>query len=280
MEYEEITETVEEVTNNLKEIKLGSIDLHALISAALLFLVCFLTVKILMAAINRILGRSKLDAAAKGYIIKAVNFSLWVLVIIMVASKLGVDTASLVAVVSLAGLALSLSLQSILGNIFSGITILGSRPFAAGDYVELAGVVGTVKNVGLFYTTLTMIDNKTVHIPNSQVTDSLITNYTEQGTRRLDLTYGIDYEADPGQVKAAMLEAAEKDGRVLSEPVPPFAGIQEYKDSTVEYVLQVWVSSADYLAVKFYLNEAVAEELAKHGVSMSYPHMRVHIEDQ
>jgi len=279
MEYEEITETVEEVTKTLKDIKLGSLDLHTLISAALLFLVCFLTVKILMAAVKRILGRSKLDAAAKGYIIKAVNFSLWVLVIIMVASTLGVDTASLVAVVSLAGLALSLSLQSILGNIFSGITILGSRPFAAGDYVELAGVVGTVRNVGLFYTTLTMIDNKTVHIPNSQVTDSLITNYTEQGTRRLDLSFGIEYEAGPEEVKAALLEAANSDERVLSEPVPPFAGIQEYKDSTVEYILQVWVSSADYLAVKFYLNEAVAESLAKRGVSMSYPHMRVHIEE-
>ncbi len=279
MEYEEITETVEEVTKTLKDIKLGSLDLHALISAALLFLVCFLTVKILMAAVKRILGRSKLDAAAKGYIVKAVNFSLWVLALIMVASKLGVDTASLVAVVSLAGLALSLSLQSILGNIFSGITILGSRPFAAGDYVELAGVVGTVRNVGLFYTTLTMIDNKAVHIPNSQVTDSLITNYTEQGTRRLDLSFGIEYEADPGQVKAALLEAAARDGRILTEPVPPFAGIQEYKDSTVDYVLQVWVGSGDYLAVKFYLNEAVAESLARHGVSMSYPHMRVHIEE-
>lgn len=279
MEYEEITETVEEVTNNLKDIKLGSLDLHTLISAVLLFLACFLTVKILMAAVKRILGRSRLDAAAKGYIIKAVNFSLWVLALIMVASKLGVDTASLVAVVSLAGLALSLSLQSILGNIFSGITILGSRPFAAGDYVELAGVVGTVQNVGLFYTTLTMIDNKTVHIPNSQVTDSMITNYTEQGTRRLDLSFGIEYEASPGEVKAALLDAAGSDERVLSEPAPPFAGIQEYKDSTVEYVLQVWVSSTDYLAVKFYLNEAVAENLAKHGVSMSYPHMRVHIEE-
>lgn len=269
--------SLKEIGEKLDSLRINDLSLLSVVSAIGLYLLCLIAIKIAMAAVRRVLKRSSVDEAVKGFIAKVVRAALWAVAIIMIASQLGVDTASLVALVSLAGLALSLSLQGVLGNIFSGMTILGARPFTAGDFVELAEVSGFVKKVGLFYTTLTMADNKTVHIPNGQVTSSLITNFTEQGSRRVDLSFGIEYEAEADNVKAALLKAASGDDRILSDPAP-FAGILSYNDSTVEYVLRVWVKTEDYWDVYFYLNEAAAKALAERGVSMSYPHMRVHME--
>ena len=177
--------SLKEISEKLDSLRINDLSLLSIISVRVLYLLCLIAIKVIMAAVRRVLKRSSVDEAVKGFIAKAVRAALWVVAIIMIASQLGVDTASLVALVSLAGLALSLSLQGVLGNIFSGITILGARPFTSGDFVELAEVSGFVKKVGLFYTTLTMADNRTVHIPNGQVTSSLITNFTEQGRRRV-----------------------------------------------------------------------------------------------
>ena len=193
------------------------------------------------------------------------------------ASALGINTSSLVALVSVVGLALSLSVQNILTNLFSGLTLLVTKPFAAGDFVEAAGKSGVIKTVGLFYTQLSTVDNVDISIPNGDVTASSISNYSREGIRRVDRTYTVSYDAPTETVKAAVLEAVSRDERILLEPAP-FVRLLSYKDSTIEYVVRVWCKNADYWDVLFNLNENVRETFAAHGVEFSYEHLNVHID--
>lgn len=267
----------ENIKESLEALSIGKLSLLSIISVVLLFLTCFIVIKILMAVLKKLMGRTRLDPAIKSFVQSGIKALLWIVAIIIIAGKLGVETASLVAILGVAGLALSLSIQGVLSNLFSGFTILGTRPFAAGDYVELDGTGGTVNKVGLFYTTLSTIDNKMVHIPNSQVTDAKIVNYNEQENRRVDLSFCVSYDAVAADVKKALLEAAGDDRRIISEPAAPFTGLMSYKDSSVEYILRVWVKSKDYWDVYFRLNESVREYLEKYGIEMSYPHMNIHM---
>jgi small conductance mechanosensitive channel len=260
----------------LDQFHLGSLSLSTVFSAALVFLLCLVVIKILKHFIGKLLKRSKLEAGLKGFIQSAVTVFLWCLTVIMVADSLGVKTTSLVAALSVAGLALSLSVQGTMSNLFSGITLLTVRPFVTGDYVELSSITGTVKSVGLFYTVLFTVDNKAVFVPNSDVTSTKLINYSREPTRRVDLSFCADYGDPTDRVKSALLEATESDARILREPAP-FAGINSYKDSAVEYTLRVWVNAADYLNVYFALNESVREIFAKRGVTMSYSHLNVHV---
>lgn len=266
----------EKIKESLESISLGSLTLLSIISVILLFLVCVIVIKILMSVAKKLLEKTRLEPAIKGFVFSGIKAALWVVAIIIIAGKLGVNTASLVALLGVAGLALSLSIQGVLSNLFSGFTILTTKPFASGDYVELDGTSGTIKNVGLFYTTLSTVDNKTIHVPNSQVAASKIINYTEQNERRVDLNFCVSYDAAADEVKKALLEAAGDDPRIIKDPAP-FAGLIEYKESSVEYVLRAWVKSEDYWDVYFSLNENVRAFFGRYGIEMSYPHMNVHI---
>ena len=267
----------EKIKESLESLSIGSLSLLSIISVVLLFLICVIVIRILMKVVKKLLDRTHLDQAIKSFVNSGAKALLWIVAIIIIAGKLGVDTASLVAMLGVAGLALSLSIQGVLSNLFSGFTILSTRPFSADDYVELDGTAGTVKNVGLFYTTLSTVDNKMIHIPNGQVPGTKIINFTEQDKRRLDLSFTVSYDAGAEDVKKALLEAANADPRVISDPAAPFAGLLAYKDSNIEYVLRAWVSSADYWDVYFALNENVRKYLDKYGIAMSYPHMNVHL---
>ena len=182
----------------------------------------------------------------------------------------------MVALISIAGLALSLSVQNILANLFSGLTLLITKPFKAGDYVEVAGKAGLVKTVGLFYTQLNTLDNVTVSIPNSDITGSSVNNYSAEPLRRVDLTFNTSYETGTEEVKQAILAAVEKDERILKDPAP-FVRLLAFKESTVEYVTRVWCKGADYWDVYFNLNENVRESFAEKGVKLSYPRVNVHM---
>ena len=201
---------------------------------------------------------------------------LWILAIIIVANALGINTTSLVALVSVAGLALSLSIQNVMSNLFSGITLLIAKPFTTGDFVEVAGKTGTIKAVGLFYTQMDTLDNVAISIPNSDVTASAVNNYSREPLRRVDRTFTTSYESSTEDVKAAILDAVAKDSRILADPAP-FVRLLEYKGSTVEYVVRVWCKNADYWSVYFDLNENVRESFAAKGVKFSYEHVNVHI---
>lgn len=261
----------------LGRIRIGSMALSTLISAVLTFITCFIVMQIILKTLERILGRAnKIDGTLKGFIHSAVKIVLWILTGIIVAGALGIPTTSLVALISIAGLALSLSVQNILSNLFSGLTLLVSKPFKSGDYVEVGGRNGIIKSVGLFYTQLNTLDNVSINIPNSDVTGTTVMNYSREPLRRVDRVFSAAYESSTEDVKAAILEAISRDEKILRDPAP-FVRLSEYKDSCIEYTVRVWCKCADYWDVFFNLNENVRESFAEKGVEMTYNHMNVHI---
>ena len=261
----------------LGRIRIGSMALSTLISAVLTFITCFIVMQIILKTLERILGRAnKIDGTLKGFIHSAVKIILWILTGIIVAGALGIPTTSLVALISIAGLALSLSVQNILSNLFSGLTLLVSKPFKSGDYVEVGGRNGIIKSVGLFYTQLNTLDNVSINIPNSDVTGTTVMNYSREPLRRVDRVFSAAYESSTEDVKAAILEAISRDEKILQDPVP-FVRLSEYKDSCIEYTVRVWCKCADYWDVFFNLNENVRDCFAEKSVEMTYNHMNVHI---
>ena len=261
----------------LGRIRIGSMALSTLISAVLTFITCFIVMQIILKTLERILGRAnKIDGTLKGFIHSAVKIVLWILTGIIVAGALGIPTTSLVALISIAGLALSLSVQNILSNLFSGLTLLVSKPFKSGDYVEVGGRNGIIKSVGLFYTQLNTLDNVSINIPNSDVTGTTVINYSREPLRRVDRVFSAAYESSTEDVKAAIYEAISRDEKILRDPAP-FVRLSEYKDSCIEYTVRVWCKCADYWDVFFNLNENVRDCFAAKGVEMTYNHMNVHI---
>lgn len=256
---------------------IGLAGATSIISAIVIFLICYIAIKILTSVVDRLLDRTnKLDGTLKGFVKTALKIVLWALAIIIVAESLGINTASLVAVVSIAGLALSLAVQNVAANVFSGITLLLTHPFAEGDYVDIGGKAGTIKSVGLFYTVIDTPDNRVITIPNGDVTAASIINYSRESLRRVDMTFSASYEDSTESVRAAILEAIAEDDRIVDRE-PPFVVVGAYKDSTVEYIVRVWCRNADYWGVYFGLNERVRESFARNGVQMSYAHMNVHL---
>lgn len=251
--------------------------LSTLLSAVIVFVICFVIIKLLTKVTNRILDNGKrVDETAKRFLRTAIKIFLWVLAIVTVAGALGIPTASLVAVISVAGVALSLSLQSILTNLFSGVTLLFTRPVAVGEYVEIGANAGSVRSVGLYYTTIVTPNGQIVTIPNGDVAGAAIVNYGREPKRRAQLLYEADYDDPTEDVIAALLAAAAREPRFLTAPAPD-AFINGYKDSTIEYGLNIWVDISDYWNALHSMNALVREEFEKHGVHMSFNHINVHM---
>lgn len=264
--------------NSLADIKLGDISLSSILSAVLIYVVCYAAIRLLCRAFEKLLDRSKhIDASLKAFFSGAIKAALWVIAIIIIAGSLGIPVTSLVAVLSVAGVALSLALQGLLSNLFSGITILATRPFNVGDYVQVGGEGGTVKSIGLFYTVLDTLDNRVIYAPNGDITSSKIVNYSAEPIRRVIIPVTASYDSATEDVRRAVLAAAAKDERILTEPAP-MAAISGFGSSSVEYTVRVWCKSEDYWDVLFALNENIRESFAEYGVEMSYDHLNVHIE--
>jgi small conductance mechanosensitive channel len=265
-----------EFFDSLDSIYIGKMSLSTLLYAVVIFIICLVLIRIIMHFVNRLLGKSKIENGLKSFIRSALKVGLWVLVVVIVADCLGIPSASLIAVLSVAGLALSLALQSILSNLFSGITVLATKPFTSGDYVELGGVSGTVKSVGLFYTLLGTIDNKLIYIPNSDVTASKITNFTREPLRRLDMTFEVSYVNSTESVKSALAEVIAAESRILPDP-PPQIVLNSFKESSVEYVIRAWVNSNDYWDIYYRMNEQVRESFSRNSISIAYPNVNIRV---
>lgn len=236
----------------------------------------YMLIRFVMQLLTKFLEKSKLDKAAHGLIITLAKTALYILLGLILASGLGIDVTGIVALASVATLALSLALQNMLANVIGGFTLLYTRPFSSGDYVEIAGQAGTVSEVGMAYTKLITPDNKLISIPNSAVIAAQIVNYTVTGTRRVDFKFSASYDADPDTVVAALLDAS-KDDRILADPAP-FAALDTYGDSAISYVLRVWTKGEDYWDVYFGLNRKVQQIFKEQNIEMTYPHLNVHIE--
>ena len=241
-----------------------------------LLLICRIVIKALVRLTGSLLEKSKLDKGIQTFSKSAINIALWVLAIIMIAGEFGIDTASLVAVVGVASLALSLSVQGIFTNVFSGIVLLLTSPFKVGDYITVGGVSGTVKSIDLMRTTLNTPDNKLELIPNGDISASKITNYSTEQTRRVDLKFTASYDNSTESVKKAIMEVVSADKRILQDPAPSVS-LSAYNANDIEYTLKVWVNGSEYWDVYFDINEGVREAYAKYNIEFTYPHTIVHM---
>lgn len=276
MEIMDVEQTVQQARANLNSLT-GNLALDTLVSGIVTFLVCYIAIRIVKAVMAKALGRAtKLDAPVKNLVAKLITTLLWALTIIIVAGAFGINATSLVAVLSVAGLALSLSVQNLLTNFFSGIMLHINKPFREGDFVELGDKVGTVKSIGFFSTVINTPDNVSIIVPNGDLTSAAVRNYSTESLRRVDLYFCASYDASTADAKKAILEAAAADRRILTDPAP-FVRLFSYEGSFIKYVARVWCKNADYWDVYFDLNENVREAFAKNGVAMSYEHINVHM---
>lgn len=263
--------------NFFADLSISAAALMKFLPALFTLAVCLLAVWLLTKLTDRLLVRSKkLGGTLAGFIRSAVRGLLWILTAIIVADALGIPTTSLVALVSVAGLALSLSVQNIMSNLFSGITLLVTKPFVAGDFVEIAGKSGVIKSMGLFYTVMDTFDNRVINIPNGDVTSAAVVNYSTEELRRVDMKFCASYDDATEDVKAAILQAAGADERIMEVPAP-FIALSEYKGSCIEYVVRLWCKNSDYWDVYYGMNERVRQSFDENGISMTYEHMNVHI---
>ena len=263
---------MDEITSALSEMTLSNI-----VPTALMLIVGTLAVKVILKLAKKSLAKTRLERAAASLIYSLLKVILFLLLGLMAAAKLGIDVTGVVALASVASLALSLALQDSLSNVIGGFLLLSNHPFHTGDFVEIAGQAGTVQTIDITYTKLTTGDNKTISIPNSAVVSSQIVNYSTSGTRRVDISVSASYDTPIETVKAALLAAAKLDA-VLATPAAPFAAVMSYGESALNYCLRVWPSADEYWNVFFTINENIKTEFDKAGVQMTYPHLNVHID--
>jgi small conductance mechanosensitive channel len=209
------------------------------------------------------------DLALQGFISSLANIILKVLLIVSVASMIGVETTSFVAAIGAAGLAIGLALQGSLANFAGGVLILLFRPFRIGDWIEAQGVAGTVDSIQIFHTVLRTGDNKTIIVPNGNLSNGIITNTNRQPTRKVIFDVGVAYEADLQKAREVLLDLA-KDPRVLADPAPE-AVISTLGDSSITVSLRVWVKTADYWSVMFMFNEQSRDRLKTAGIDIPFP---------
>ena len=269
-----LTEVLPETLPDAQAVKgfFDSLTWQKVIPPLVLLLVGLVAVRLLLRLFDRALERSRLERAAYAMLRSVMKVLLYFILLLLVAAQLGVDVSSLVAILSVISLALSLAVQGALTNVVGGVTLLTTRPFKAGDFVELGDQSGTVLEVSVTYTKLQTPDNKIVSIPNSTAAAARITNFSAAGTRRVDLTVSASYRSPVESVKAALLRAANSPTSLFTPE--PFAGVKEYGDSAITYVLQVWSSASDYWTTYFTVNEAISREFAQDGIEMTYPHLK------
>lgn len=233
--------------------------------------------KMLASAFERGMAAKNVDPTVAHFTRNIVYYALFAVVIIASLGQLGVETASFVAIVGAAGLAIGFALQGSLANFAAGVLLILFRPIKVGDYVEAGGAAGVVKEISIFTTVLTTPDNKVVIIANNQVMSNNITNYSTMATRRVDLLVGISYGSDIKLAKQIMQDIAEADSRVLKDPAIQIA-VKELADSSVNFVFRVWVNSADYWGVFFDFTEQVKLKFDEQGIEIPFPQMDVHFD--
>lgn len=270
-------EAVDEVLQTVgKTVGIKDLSLGLVIKVALVAMVGFLVIQLLLRMVDRMLERSKSMHAIKKVVHTAVSAVLWILLALTLAGELDVDVTSIIAVLSVAGLAVSLALQNTMSNLAGGMVLLVTKPFTLGDYVEVDGVSGTISAVSMAYTTLITPENKQIFIPNSQMAATKIINYSALGKRRIDLKFTASYDAPVVRVRAAIEEAISTLPAVLDDPAP-VVYVSEYQASSIEYLALLWVPSGDYLQTRYAMIEAVRESFNNYGVEMTYNHLNVHI---
>lgn len=243
--------------------------------AIIIFVIGRIVVGLVMSMFRRLMAKSKYDEMLINFLESIISAILMLFVIVASLNELGVDTTSLVAIVGAAGLAIGLSLQDSLKNFAAGVMLLVFKPFTAGNFIEAAGTMGTVQKIGIFHTTMTSVDNKEITIPNGNIYNGNITNYSAKETRRADMTFGIGYDDDLLKAKQILQDMIAADDRILTEPAP-LVGVSELGDNSVNFMVRPWVKASDFLTVKLDFTEKVKLRFDQEGISIPYPQMDVH----
>ncbi len=257
-----------------------AIELGIKVATALaIFFVGKFLIRLVINGLVRVMRKQSVDKTLETFICNLVRVSLMVVLVIAAIGAIGVQTTSFIAIFGAAGLAVGLALQGSLSNFASGVLIVLFRPYRVGDFVEAAGIAGSVEEVQILTTILKTGDNKQIIVPNSQIMDSIITNYSANDTRRVDMVIGVSYDDDLDKVRRTIQELIDADGRILDDPAPKIA-VSELADSSVNFIVRPWVKSEDYWNVMFELTEAIKKRFDKEGISFPFPQQDVHLYKQ
>ena len=270
---EETQEAFETLVGAIK-----GLDLWHIATIVLLLLACMVVMKVLLRLLDRTFRRLEVEKSLHTFVRAALRVFLWIITICLVLGYIGIPMTSLIAVLSVLGLAITLAVQGSLSNLAGGIQVLVSKPFKADDYIEVGSVGGTVAEVGLVYTKLRTIDNKIISIPNGQISGEKIVNYSTEEKRRVDLTFNTSYDDAPERVTACIRDVIGAHPKAFFTP-EPFVRVSAYQASSVEYTVRVWCATEDYWALYFDLLEQVKAAFDRAGIEMTYHHLNVHMVD-
>lgn len=247
-----------------------------LLLALVIFFVGRIVARAISNGLKKVMHANEVDDILESFVGNLVYWALMTFVIIAAITKLGIQTASLIALLGAAGLAVGLALQGSLANFAAGVLIVMFRPYRVGDYVEAAGIAGSVLQVQILTTILKTPDNKQIIVPNGQIMSSIITNYSANDTRRVDMVVGVSYSDDIDKVRSTIQELVNADSRILKDPECMVA-VAELADSSVNFNVRPWVKTEDYWGVMLDLTEAVKKRFDKEGISFPFPQQDVHI---
>jgi small conductance mechanosensitive channel len=249
------------------------------LAALLVFVIGRWVAKALAAWFRRALGKTDADATLIRFLTSFVYIILIVLVVLTALSSLGINTTNFLAIFGAAGLAIGLALKDSLSNFAAGVMLVFFRPFKSGDYIEAAGIAGSVESIKIFNTVLKTADNRVITVPNSLIYADPITNFSAEDKRRIDLVIGIGYDDDIARAKALIQGVLSQEDRVLDDPAPAMI-LLELGESSVDIAVRPWVESGDYWAVRSDLLERIKRALEGAGLSIPYPQRDLHIVDQ
>ncbi|GAB5381789.1 MAG: mechanosensitive ion channel [Aliiglaciecola sp.] len=267
-------DTVELVTQTA--IELGMTYGPKLLLALFVLVIGFWVIGILLRGVDRALDSAKVDATLTRFLHSIISVVLKLLLIVVFASMIGVETASLIAMLGAAGLAIGLALQGSLANFAGGVLILLFKPFKAGDIIESQGYLGRVREIQIFNTILLTLDNQRVIIPNSLLSNGCVTNLFCEETRRVDVTFGISYEDDITKVKKLLHDLISSDERVLKDPAFEIY-VSAHADSSINILTRCWVKSEDYWPMHFGLIEKVKFAFDENDITIPFPQRDVHL---
>jgi len=222
------------------------------------------------------LTKAKVDPAIVSFVGSLIFIAIITFAVLAALAKFGIQTASFVAVLGAASFAVGFALQGSLGNFASGVLILLFRPFRIGDFVEAAGIMGTVQEIHLFTTILATVDNVQIIVPNGKLYGDIIKNYSANATRRVDMVIGIGYDSSIQKAKEIMEGLIREDSRILAEPAVTIA-LAELADSSVNFIVRPWVKKEDYWSVKFDFLTSVKEQFDANGIEIPFPQRTVHM---
>ena len=249
-----------------------------IIAAIAIFVIGRWAAKAVTHFLERMMQKRGVDVTLTSFVINLAYVGLLAFVIIAALNQLGIQTASFVVVLGAAGLAVGLALQGSLSNFAAGVLMIIFKPFKVGDYIEGAGVAGTVESIQIFTTQLSSPDNKTIIVPNASLTSDKIVNYSTKGTRRVDFVFGIGYEDNIDQARQIIRDILDQDGRVHKDPEPVIV-VSELADSSVNLTVRVWSTVNDYWDIFFDVTEKVKKAFDAGGISIPFPQRDVHIHE-